>query len=73
VAGVDPSGSVRVYVKAPGAKSFTWAKTVRLSGGTVVTTLKAPRTKGTLSVRTVYVGDGSFTGSTSATKGVRIR
>lgn len=73
VAGVAPSGSVRVYVKAPGAKSFTWAKTVRLSGGTVVTTLKAPRTKGTLSVRTVYVGDGSFTGSTSATKGVRIR
>lgn len=73
VAGVAPSGSVRVYVKAPGAKSFSLARTVRLSRGTVLAGLKAPKKKGTLYVRTVYSGDGSFTGSTSSTKGVRVR
>ncbi|MCL3816906.1 Ig-like domain repeat protein [Aeromicrobium wangtongii] len=73
--GTHPTGRVKVYVKT-GKGKYVLKKTVTLSAakrGVVKATVKVTKKKGTVRVKTVYSGDASFGGATSATKTVRIK
>ncbi len=74
VAGTQPTGTVKVYVKRGGG-AYKVVKTVRLTAaqaGTATVGYEAPRTK-KLRVKVVYSGDTRYGASTSAVKVVTIR
>ncbi|WP_019144238.1 Ig-like domain-containing protein [Aeromicrobium massiliense] len=72
-AGVSPTGTVKVYVKAPGARSYKVVKTLRVgSTGKVTTKVKASK-RGKASVKVVYSGDTRYGASTSRVTRVTVR
>ncbi|WP_370616742.1 Ig-like domain repeat protein [Mumia qirimensis] len=74
VAGAQPTGTVKVYVKSGGG-AYKVVKTVRLTvskKGTVKVAYKAPTAK-RLRVKVVYSGDTRYGASTSAVKVVTVK
>lgn len=73
VAGVSPTGTVKVYVKAPGARGYKVVKTVRVSStGKITAKVKASK-RGKLAVKVVYSGDARYGASTSKVTRVTVR
>lgn len=73
-AGVYPTGSVKVYVKTSNGK-YALKRTVTLKAadrGAVSTGVTVTKKKATIRVKAVFSGNTNFSGSTSATKAVKV-
>ncbi|WP_456696035.1 Ig-like domain repeat protein [Aeromicrobium sp. P5_D10] len=74
-AGTFPTGSVKIYVKT-GKGGYILKKTVSLTAsrkGTIATTVKAPKKKATLRIKTVFSGDAKYVGSATTTRVVKVK
>ncbi|MCW2788299.1 MAG: hypothetical protein JWP56_602 [Aeromicrobium sp.] len=72
-AGTYPTGTVKVYVrKSGGSYVLTRTLTVTAASKGVVSTKVSVSKKGTATIKSVYSGDGSYSGATSPAKAVKI-